>query len=83
MRSTLAFGFHQNPLDLTNNIGICDRQLRTIGVIAVSIGLAFGQASAPAAGLLGGLILLLYYTSFAGWCPVYRVLGISTLSQNN
>ncbi len=63
---------------MVRNESSLDRVLRLVGaVIAVAVALAVG------AGSVGGIVLLvvgavLLVTAAVGFCPLYRVLGLST-----
>jgi hypothetical protein len=63
---------------MTRNEGTIDRILRAVAAVA-----AVGVALALGLGTLGGLLLLvvaaiLAVTAAVGFCPLYRVFGIST-----
>ncbi len=66
---------------MTTNMSNLDRGLRLIvGVVLIALALGLHDAgNAPASGLWWGWIgVIPLATAFIGWCPLYRVLGIST-----
>ncbi len=66
-------------MKLTQNEGTLDRIIRV--VLGVALGAAF--AAGAVAGPLGYVALivaaLLVVTGLAGFCPLYRVLGLRTI----
>ena len=55
------------------NLGKIDRILRfVLGAVLV------GLAAAKIIGILGFLGIILLATAFMNFCPIYRLLGIST-----
>lgn len=63
---------------MTLNEGAADRSIRALlGVVAAVGAVVVGMGSAPGVGLLvlAGVLLV---TAAVGFCPLYRVLGIST-----
>ena len=63
---------------MNRNVGTADRALRTVlGLAAVGGAFWFGLASA--AGLVMVVVgAVLLVTAAAGFCPLYRLLGVST-----
>ena len=62
------------------NVGIEDRALRIIlglALIAAALGV-YGPNYATIWGWIGAIPLV---TGFAGWCPVYTLLGIKTCAK--
>lgn len=58
---------------MKNNLANLDR------VIRVAVGLLMpGLAAMGMIGGWGWLGLVLLFTGFLGWCPIYTLLGIST-----
>jgi hypothetical protein len=58
---------------MTRNIGTVDRVLRVvIGLILIA--LVFTGPKTP----WGWIGLIPLFTAFVGWCPLYRVIRIST-----
>ena len=66
---------------MKKNLGMIDRLLRAAIAIAVVILYFAGQITGTAAAILGALAAIFLGTSIAGFCPVYKVLGISTLKD--
>ena len=64
---------------MKKNMGLIDRVLRT--VLAVVVGLLYlgGQVTGTAALILGIFAVIFLVTSSIGYCPVYSLLGVSTL----
>jgi uncharacterized membrane protein YuzA (DUF378 family) len=60
------------------NMGTIDRLLRI--VIAIVAGMLYftGQVSGTGAILLGAGAVIFIVTGFAGFCPLYPLIGIST-----
>jgi hypothetical protein len=69
----------------TTNVGTPDRIIRiVIGLVLVALPFALGAALPGwlAIGLpIVGLVLFL--TAFIAFCPIYRVLGVSTASRKD
>ncbi|MHB8845348.1 MAG: YgaP family membrane protein [Nitrospirota bacterium] len=64
---------------MKKNMSMIDRLLRAAIAIAVVVLYFSGQLTGTAAVILGILAVIFLGTSIAGFCPVYKVLGISTL----
>lgn len=64
------------------NMGLVDRALRII----VAAGLAFAYFTDRIQGTLGIVLLVVAIvfalTSFVGFCPLYKVLGLSTRKKS-
>lgn len=66
----------------TVNEGPLDRALRISGgVVLLWLGLFSGILAAPGTLITGGLGVVLLTTGLLGMCPLYRVLGIRTVSS--
>ncbi len=64
---------------MTKNMGVIDRLLRTaLAVVIVALYFA-GQLTGTAAVILGVFAVIFLATSSVGFCPAYKLLGISTL----
>ncbi|GKX35564.1 MAG: hypothetical protein MnENMB40S_31820 [Rhizobiaceae bacterium MnEN-MB40S] len=65
---------------MSTNMGIIDRVLRLVIAAALLFG-AFGAAS-PFSGVLFWIAVIIavvfVITALAGFCPLYRVIGLST-----
>ncbi len=64
---------------MKKNIGLYDRLLRTALAVVVAVLYFAGQLSGTTAVILGVIAVVLLATSIVGFCPAYKVLGISTL----
>lgn len=63
---------------MTKNMGNWDRLLR-LGVAIVIAALYFmGMISGTLAIILGIVAAAFIVTSLIGWCPLYRIVGVST-----
>jgi hypothetical protein len=65
---------------MTHNVGNIDRVVRG----AVGIVLAVGAVSAGAPlvqGILGVVALIMVGTALVGFCPLYRVFGLTTCQR--
>jgi hypothetical protein len=63
---------------MTTNMGTADRAFRTVIAIAVVALYLTGRISGTLALVLGAFATVFLLTSFAGVCPLYAPLGIST-----
>lgn len=66
------------------NMSNFDRGFRAVaGLILLALALGLHDAgNAPQSGLWWGWIgIIPLATAFFGWCPLYRLLGISTCSR--
>ena len=60
------------------NMGKVDRLIRTI-VAVVLIGLLIGGQVTGSLAILAGVVAAIFVvTSMIGFCPLYRLLGLST-----
>ncbi|WCN37920.1 YgaP family membrane protein [Aneurinibacillus uraniidurans] len=63
---------------LQKNVGGIDRILRVIlGVVLISL-LFILHGGVKWIGLLG---LVMFFTAFVGWCPLYKPFGINTCKR--
>lgn len=63
---------------MTRNVGTVDRAVRTVLGLGV-VAWAFSVGVASAAGIVLVVVAaVLLVTAAAGFCPLYRLLGIST-----
>jgi hypothetical protein len=60
---------------MTANVGLLDRILRLVVGVALLALFFLGEGSARWLGLIG---LIPIATAVFGWCPAYRLLGLST-----
>ncbi len=63
---------------MKGNMAILDRIVRLVLVALVAVLYFTNQLSAVAAVVLGVLAVTFLVTSVVGFCPLYRLLGIST-----
>ncbi|HMN38118.1 MAG TPA: DUF2892 domain-containing protein [Hyphomicrobium sp.] len=71
---------------MTRNMSNLDRALRLIlGVVLIALALGLHDvANAPASGIWWGWLgIIPLATALIGWCPLYRLLGISTCKKAN
>ena len=66
---------------MKKNMGNIDRWLRTILAVAVIVLYLGHQITGTAAIILGIFAVIFLITSAVGFCPVYALLGISTLKK--
>lgn len=66
---------------MKKNMGTIDRSIRTILAIVVAILYFTGNISGMTAIVLGIIAIIFLITSFVGFCPLYTLLGISTLKK--
>ena len=63
------------------NMGKADRLIRTI-VAVVLIGLLLGAQVTGSLAIVAGVVAAIFLlTSLIGFCPLYRVLGLSTCGR--
>ena len=60
------------------NIGTADRAIRIAVAVGAGLLIVTGRISGLLAVVAGVLALVFLATSFAGFCPLYRVFGFST-----
>jgi len=66
---------------MKKNMSVLDRVLRTTLAVIVGILYFTGQLTGTAAIILGVFAVIFLATSSVGFCPVYTVLGMSTLKK--
>lgn len=66
---------------MNKNMGTIDRSVRVILAIVVAVLYLTGHISGIAAIVLGIVAVIFLVTSLIGFCPLYTVLGISTLKK--
>jgi Na+(H+)/acetate symporter ActP len=67
---------------MKKNMSAIDRILRSIIAIVVAVLYFSGQISGLAAIILGILAVVFLLTSFVSFCPLYKVLKISTAKKS-
>mgnify|MGYP000908398918 FL=1 len=69
---------------MTSNMSNFDRAMRLIaGIVLIALALGLHDAgNAPASAVWWGWFgLIPLATAFIGWCPLYKLLGISTAKK--
>jgi hypothetical protein len=66
---------------MKKNMGMVDRILRTVLAVTVAVLYLGGQLTGIAAVLLGIFAVIFLVTSYVGFCPVYKLLGVATLKD--
>ncbi len=66
---------------MKKNMGLIDRLLRTFLAVVIAVLYFAGQLTGTAAVILGVIAVIFLATSSVGFCPLYKVLGISTLKE--
>lgn len=66
---------------MKTNMGMIDRILRTILAVVVGVLFLGGEITGLAAAVLGIFAIIFLVTSSIGYCPVYKMLGVSTLKE--
>jgi len=68
---------------MKKNIGQMDRLIRlVVGNLLILLGM-LGAVPGKAAGVVFWVGVVMLVIDYFGWCPVYALLGISTLSTKN
>ena len=68
-------------MELKKNMGTADRIIRTIVAVVIIALYLTGQISGTVTVILAIVTAAFLATSAVGYCPVYSVVGISTLKQ--
>ncbi len=63
---------------MIKNMGNVDRMARLAIVVVIAVLYFTGTITGTLAIILGILAVVFLATSLIGWCPLYRVLGLST-----
>jgi uncharacterized membrane protein len=64
-------------VDMTKNMHSIDRTVRIVIAALLLLAWAFGWISGWLAAVLVVVALVFVVTSFVGFCPLYRVLGVN------
>ena len=67
---------------LEDNMGVSDRQIRTISAIGIILLSATGIIKGRLSRGLLGLSAVLVATSAAGYCPTYDALGVNSITDS-
>ncbi len=63
---------------MTVNMGKSDRTIRILAAAVFAVLILAGAVGGALAVILGILTVVLFVTAAVGYCPAYRLLGIST-----
>ncbi len=63
---------------MTTNMHTIDRTVRAVVAVGLLLAWAFGWISGTLALVLAAVALVFLVTSGVGFCPLYRILGVST-----
>jgi hypothetical protein len=66
---------------MKQNMGTMDRSIRVALAVAVGFLYLAGQITGTAAIIASVVALVFLLTSAVGFCPLYRVLGVSTMKK--
>ncbi|HEY8261309.1 MAG TPA: DUF2892 domain-containing protein [Methylosinus sp.] len=66
---------------MTKNVGMIDRLLRLLVVVAIVVAYALGHLSGALAIGLGVVAVVALLTSLFSICPAYSLLGVSTCAR--
>lgn len=84
-RQLISFSGKRSTLkeeQMNLNMGKADRLIRTI-IAVVLIGLLIGgQVTGSLAVIAGVVVAIFLVTSLIGFCPLYRLLGLSTRDRH-
>lgn len=67
---------------MKSNMGTADRAIRILVAVVIAILYFTNQISGLAAIILGIIAIVFILTGFAGWCPGYLPLGLSTKKKS-
>ena len=67
---------------MKQNMGTMDRSIRVALAVAVGFLYLAVQITGTAAIIAGVVALVFLLTSAVGFCPLYRVLGVSTMKKH-
>lgn len=68
---------------MDKNMGMIDRIVRMFLAVVVPVLYLGGGITGIAAVLLGIVAVFFLATSFTGFCPVYKLLGIASLEKGD
>lgn len=68
---------------MVKNMGNADRLIRLAIVVVIAVLYFTDMITGTLAIVLGILAVVFLATSLIGWCPLYRVLGLSTRSGSD
>ncbi len=63
---------------MNKNMSNADRAIRLAVVVVIAILYYTGVVSGTLAIILGVVAVAFVLTSLIGWCPLYRIVGLST-----
>jgi hypothetical protein len=65
-------------MSFVKNVGFVDQMVRALLIIDILVAYMLGVITGLSAFVLFALALVLTATCLMGYCPVYRLLGLST-----
>ncbi|KAB7730329.1 DUF2892 domain-containing protein [Rudanella paleaurantiibacter] len=65
-------------MSFVKNVGFVDQMVRALLIIDILVAYLMGFITGLSAFMLAALALVLTVTCLMGYCPVYRLLGLST-----
>lgn len=66
---------------MNKNMGTLDRALRLAAVVVIAVLYFMGVITGTVAIILGVVAVAFVLTSLIGWCPLYRIVGVSTAGK--
>lgn len=63
---------------MANNVGNLDRVVRLVIAVAIVAAYALGKISGTVAIVLGVVAAVMAFTALVRFCPLYKILGISS-----
>ena len=66
---------------MKKNMGTLDRSIRTILALVVAVLYLTDNITGMVAIILGVFAIIFLATSFISFCPLYTVLGVSTIKK--
>jgi hypothetical protein len=66
---------------MNKNMGTLDRALRLAAVVVIAVLYFMGMITGTVAIILGVIAVAFVLTSLISWCPLYRIVGVSTAGK--
>lgn len=66
---------------MKKNMGTIDRVIRIVIAVAIAAIYFSGNISGTVAIVLGVIAVIFLLTSLIGFCPIYKVVGLSTRKE--
>jgi len=67
---------------MKKNMGTIDRVIRIVIAVVIAAIYFSGNISGTAAIVLGVIAVIFLLTSLIGFCPIYKVVGLSTRKES-